>query len=76
MKRSGGNADNLIEEMKAVGDRIKSLDDEIRVLESDLNSILLSIPNIPHQSVPVGASEEDNVEIRKYGEVPAFFPSL
>jgi seryl-tRNA synthetase len=71
-KRSGENADELINEMKAVGDRIKALDDEIRVLEAELNDILLAIPNIPHESVPVGASEEDNVEIRRIGEVPQF----
>jgi seryl-tRNA synthetase len=72
MKKAGQNADNLIEEMKGVGDRIKELDDEIRLLEADLQQILLGIPNIPHESVPVGASEEDNVELRRVGEIPSF----
>jgi seryl-tRNA synthetase len=71
-KRSGGNADDLIREMKVVGDRIKELDDEIRVLETELNDITLSIPNMPHESVPIGASEEDNVELRRFGEPTAF----
>ncbi|MFC0216371.1 serine--tRNA ligase [Paenibacillus chartarius] len=71
-KRSGENADDLIQEMKVVGDRIKELDDEIRVLETELNDIMLSIPNMPHESVPVGASEEDNVEVRRIGEPTTF----
>jgi seryl-tRNA synthetase len=72
LKRAKENADELIQEMKVVGDRIKELDDEIRVLDDELQQILLSIPNMPHSSVPVGASEEDNVEIRRVGDVPLF----
>ncbi|TMV47093.1 serine--tRNA ligase [Paenibacillus mesophilus] len=72
MKRSGENADLLIAEMRDVNDRIKGLDEEVRVLEDDLNKLLLSIPNMPHASVPVGKSEDDNVEMRREGEVPSF----
>jgi len=71
-KRNGENADALIAEMREVGDRIKSLDDEIRQLEEQLNQILLMIPNMPHESVPIGASADDNVEVRKVGEPPSF----
>jgi seryl-tRNA synthetase len=71
-KRSGENADDLIHEMKIVGDRIKELDDEIRVLDENLQHILLAIPNMPHASVPIGASEDDNVEIRRVGDVPSY----
>jgi seryl-tRNA synthetase len=71
-KRSGENADELIQEMKVVGDRIKELDDEIRVLDESLQQILLSIPNMPHASVPVGRTEEENVELRRVGEIPQF----
>lgn len=71
-KRSGENADELIQEMKVVGDRIKELDDEIRVLDESLQQVLLSIPNMPHSSVPVGRSEEENVEVRRVGEIPQF----
>ncbi|GGA16590.1 serine--tRNA ligase [Paenibacillus marchantiophytorum] len=71
-KRSGENADDLIQEMKVVGDRIKELDDEIRVLDESLQQVLLSIPNMPHASVPVGRTEEENVELRRIGEIPQF----
>ncbi len=71
-KRSGENADELIQEMKVVGDRIKELDDEIRVLDESLQQVLLSIPNMPHASVPVGRTEEENVEVRRIGDIPSF----
>ncbi|UVI30400.1 serine--tRNA ligase [Paenibacillus spongiae] len=72
LKKSGGDAEALIVEMREVGDRIKELDEELRNAEAEIEELTLSIPNIPHDSVPVGASEEDNVEIRRVGDVPAF----
>ncbi|MBB3870435.1 serine--tRNA ligase [Parageobacillus toebii NBRC 107807] len=72
LKREKKDADHLIAEMRDVGDRIKAMDDEIRQVEEELNALLLSIPNIPHESVPVGNSEEDNVEVRKWGEPRSF----
>ncbi|MFD1957178.1 serine--tRNA ligase [Paenibacillus thailandensis] len=72
LKKSGGDAEALIAEMREVGDRIKELDDRLRELDAEVTELAISIPNIPHESVPVGASEEDNVEIRRVGDVPAF----
>ncbi|MBL4952230.1 serine--tRNA ligase [Neobacillus sp. YIM B02564] len=72
LKREKQNADHLIQEMREVGDRIKTLDDELRDVEETLENLLLSIPNIPHESVPVGDSEDDNVEIRKWGNIREF----
>jgi seryl-tRNA synthetase len=72
LKKSGGDAEALIVEMREVGDRIKALDDEIRAVELETDELTLAIPNIPHESVPVGASEEENVEIRRALEVPSF----
>jgi seryl-tRNA synthetase len=72
MKKDKQNADDLIVEMREVGSMIKKFDDELRQVESDLEHLLLSIPNIPHESVPVGETEDDNVEIRKWGELPEF----
>jgi len=66
------DASKLIEEMKAVADRIKELDDRIKILEINTDDFLLNIPNIPHESVPVGKDETENVEIRKWGEPRQF----
>jgi seryl-tRNA synthetase len=71
-KKAGEDAETLILEMRQVGDRIKELDDEVRVLEEEIDQILLSIPNLPHETVPIGESEDDNVEIRRVGDIPSF----
>lgn len=72
LKREKKDADHLILEMREVGDRIKTLDDELRGVEETLELLLLSIPNIPHETVPIGETEDDNVEIRKWGQVREF----
>ncbi len=66
LKKAGENADEIIAEMKKVSDDIKSLDDELRELNEKLNELLMWVPNLPHESVPVGLSEADNVEVRKW----------
>lgn len=72
LKKSGGDAEALILEMREVGDRIKVLDDELREMDVQVDEMTLSIPNIPNESVPVGASEEENVEMRRIGDLPQF----
>ena len=72
MKREKKDADALIKEMREVGDKIKGFDTELRTIEEELENIMLTIPNIPHESVPVGDSEDENVETRKWGEVRDF----
>lgn len=72
LKKSGQNADALILEMRGVGDRIAAMDTELKDIETKLTSILMYIPNIPHASVPVGADEEANPEIRRWGEPRKF----
>ncbi|UII55976.1 serine--tRNA ligase [Cytobacillus spongiae] len=72
LKREKKDADALITEMREVGDQIKGLDEELRSVEEELDHLLLSIPNIPHESVPVGETEDDNVEARKWGEIKSF----
>ncbi|SDC49078.1 seryl-tRNA synthetase [Terribacillus halophilus] len=69
LKKEKQDAEAQIKEMREVGDQIKAYDEELRDVESELEILLLSIPNIPHESVPVGESEDDNVEARKWGEV-------
>jgi seryl-tRNA synthetase len=58
--------------MREVSQQIKGLDDELRGIEEEFDLFLLTVPNIPHASVPVGRSESDNVEIRSHGEKPSF----
>lgn len=72
LKKEKKDADAAIKEMREVGDKIKEYDDELRDIEATLETVMLSIPNIPHESVPVGEDEEDNIEARKWGEVPSF----
>lgn len=72
LKREKKDADHLIQEMREVGEHIKALDSELNEVEEKLNQLLLNIPNIPHESVPIGDSEDDNVPIRKWGELPTF----
>ncbi|SMO93665.1 serine--tRNA ligase [Melghirimyces algeriensis] len=74
-KKSGEDATETIQEMRRVGDRIKELDQEVRNVEDQLQHVLLTIPNIPHESVPIGESEEDNQPVRHWGDLPDFaFP--
>lgn len=72
LKKNKENADDLIAEMRQVSDRIKELDEQVRELEVQIDELVMSIPNIPNETVPVGASEEDNVEIRRWSEPREF----
>lgn len=72
LKREKKDADVIIQEMRETGDKIKTLDEELRTVETTLETILLSIPNIPHETVPVGETEDENVEVRNWGEAKEF----
>jgi len=72
MKRDKKDASSVIAEMQQVSGAIKKLDEQLREVEEELNHLLLTIPNLPHESAPVGADEEDNEEIRRWGEVRNF----
>jgi seryl-tRNA synthetase len=72
LKSKKEDASALIEEMKSVAGKIKELDEKIKVLEEKTNDFLLNIPNIPHESVPVGKDETANVEVRRWGEPKQF----
>lgn len=66
MKKAGEDVTQLLAEMKEVSDKITQLDNDLKSIENELENILLYIPNIPHSSVPVGKSAEDNIEVRKW----------
>jgi len=72
LKRERKDAASLIEEVRRRGDRIKELDARIAEIEASLESWLLTLPNVPHESVPKGRSGDDNVEVRRWGK-PATF---
>ncbi|MFZ0432206.1 MAG: serine--tRNA ligase [Candidatus Acidiferrales bacterium] len=72
LKKSGQDASALLARMKDVSDEIKRNDARITELDAELRNFLLTIPNIPHSSVPVGASSADNVEVRRWGAPPKF----
>jgi seryl-tRNA synthetase len=72
IKQEGGAAEDLVTQMRQVGQKIKVLETDLREREEKLQAFLLTIPNIPHESVPVGKSAEDNKEISTWGEPPAF----
>jgi seryl-tRNA synthetase len=67
-KKEGRSADDKIEEMRVVGDRIKELDRQLGETETELRARMLEIPNLPHASVPEGKSAADNKVIREWGQ--------
>lgn len=72
LKREKADAGAQLEEMKKVADKIKALDEQLRSVEEETKTFVLTIPNIPHESVPVGKDETENIEIRKWG-IPGEF---
>lgn len=67
LKKNGEDASELLAEMQTISSEIKAAEDELRTLQDRINQAALQIPNIPADDVPVGESEEDNVEVRKWG---------
>lgn len=72
LKKAGQETNAQQARVKEMGGEIKSLEDQARILEERLNSMLHSIPNLPHASVPVGRDENDNLEVRRWGAPPQF----
>jgi seryl-tRNA synthetase len=68
----GENADELEARGRDIGDKIALLNNETAALDEEQRSVLLQIPNLPHQSVPVGKDPHDNVVVRTWGEKPNF----
>ena len=67
-KASGENIEPLLEEVSELGDKLNSAKDQLQKIQSKINEIVLSIPNIPHTSVPEGNSEDDNDEVFSWPE--------
>ena len=72
MKKNGEDTTALMEEMKELSDKIKVLDEQVSEAEANLKDALLYVPNTPHPTVPDGKDDQDNVELRKWGEPTSF----
>ena len=71
-KAQGEDIQPLLDEVADLGDKLKAAETELSALQDELNNILMGIPNLPHESVPAGKSEEDNQEVRRWGEPKQF----
>ena len=71
-KGRGQDAKALLAEVAGLGDEIKALETGLSIIQSDLRDWLLEVPNLPHASVPIGASEAQNVELRRVGSPRKF----
>jgi seryl-tRNA synthetase len=72
LKKAGHDASPQIEEVKTISTRIKELDPQTNQAIRAVHDFLLTIPNVPHDSVPVGLTEADNTEIKRWGTLPQF----
>src|SRR5579862_972219 len=72
LRREGVDTTERQQGMRAIGARIAALDAEEKAANEAFRELLAAIPNVPHESVPVGRSEADNVEVRRVGEPPRF----
>ena len=71
-KAKGGDIQPLLDEVAKLGDRLKTAEAKLGELQLQLDGLLLLVPNIPHDSVPAGNSEDDNIEVLRWGEQPQF----
>lgn len=71
-KAQGGDVDALMAEVASFADQLKAAQSELEVVQADLLALTQRIPNVPHESVPAGTSEDDNIEVSKWGEPRVF----
>lgn len=69
LKKEGKDVTELMDSLRKMSDKIKQMDSEVKEIEDEMEKFLLTIPNIPHESVPVGKDDTENVEIRRWGDV-------
>ena len=72
MKKEGKDVTAVLAEMKELSEEIKGIDQQVKEVDDKLQTILLTLPNTPNPQVPVGASDEENVELRRVGDVREF----
>jgi seryl-tRNA synthetase len=72
LRREGADTTERQKEMRAIGEEIAALDEQGKRLDEEFRELLAGIPNVPHESVPVGKTEADNVEVRRWGQPRSF----
>ena len=72
LRKDGVDTTEQQQKVRAMGDRISALDEKVKELDESFRTLLAGIPNIPHESVPIGKSAEDNVEVRRWGQPRQF----
>ena len=72
LRKQGVETAELQQKVRAIGDRIGALDEKAKTLEEPFRTLLAGIPNVPHESVPVGKTADDNVEVRRWGQPRQF----
>ncbi|MCF6217424.1 MAG: serine--tRNA ligase [Gammaproteobacteria bacterium] len=71
-KAKGEDVQPLLDAVASLGDKLKAAEQQLSGVQDEMNEILLGLPNLPHESVPAGLNEEDNVEIARWGEPTSF----
>ncbi len=71
-KAAGEDVTILLESVSQLGEQLKAREAQTMAIQAQLNDILMGMPNIPHDSVPIGRSEKDNIEVRRWGTPPVF----
>ena len=72
LKKQGADTTDLQKQVRAIGDEISSFDEQAKSADDQFRELLAAIPNVPHESVPVGKDSEDNVEVRRVGQPREF----
>ena len=72
LRKQGLDAEARQQNVRAMSDRIAALDEKVKELDESFRTLLAGVPNIPHESVPIGKSSEDNVEVRRWGQPRQF----
>jgi len=71
-KASGEDIQPLLEEVASLGDQLDAAKAELGKVQTSYQNLIANLPNLPHESVPVGKDEDDNQEVRRWGEIPVF----
>jgi seryl-tRNA synthetase len=72
LRKDGRDTDAMQQEIRQIGDRIAALDEKAKAVDESFRDLMAGVPNVPHESVPVGKSADDNVEVRRWGQPRTF----